>query len=215
MTHKDLGLALEKRNDLIELLRDADRGGRALWAIADHDLEIEAAAILTRRNEARVYFGAAPELRALALLPPLCEHGADERAILRAAREAVFAALAPGERGALSAAEFSARARSGRPTRRADLRALAEVARAPVSSIEGAPRGLIGSFSLAARDLEAVITRNVAGGPRVHFASAPPLRSVALLANAADTTEAAEREGRHYLRTLLHMERLASLGRAA
>ncbi|MDI1451712.1 hypothetical protein [Polyangium sp. 6x1] len=221
MTNKDPGLALGKRMDLIELLRDAERGGRVLWALADPDLEIEAVAIRTRRNDARVYFGPAPELRELALLPPHCVDGADEQVILRSAREAVFGVLGSAERVALrglgiaTAAEFVRCTRSLRPSRRADLRALAALARGPVSLIVNAPRGLLGTFTLAALDLEAVITRNTAGMPRVQFAITPPLRSVALFASAADTTDAAARDGHQYLRNLLHVERLAGLGRAA
>ena len=221
MTNKDPELALGKRMDLIDLLRDAERGGRVLWALADPDLGIEGVAIRTRRKEARVYFGPAPALRELALLPPFCADAAEEKVILRSAREAVFGVLESVERAALrglgimTASEFVTRTRSLRPNRRADLCALVALARGPVSAIASAPRGLLGTFTLAALDLEAVITRNTVGMPRVQFASTPPLRSVALFASAADTTDAAARDGHEYLRRLLHVERLAGLGRAA
>ncbi|MDI1475399.1 hypothetical protein [Polyangium sp. y55x31] len=223
MMSNDLGLLLGKRMDLIELLRGAERDGRLLWRLADPDFEIEAVAIRTRGTDARVYLGPAPELREVALLPPLCADGAEERVILRAAREAVFGALESesSERatlhrlGIVTGAEFAARTRSLRPSRRADLRALAALAPRPVSAMASAPRGWIGTFTLTALELEAVITRNTAGMPRVQFAITPPLRSVALFASAADTTEAAERDGHRYVRDLLRLERLAGLRRAA
>jgi len=225
MNNDDIDRFPWKRRDLLSQAREAARGGRCYWAFGDPTLEIEAIGMQTQRGEDRVYFGEAPELRALYLLPPLCPDGADVKTILRSARAAVFAALDPRERAQLAKTsrgritnasdDFVARARPLPPDRRADLLALLDVSSGPISQAEGAPTGMLGFFTCAAIHLEAVVTRNVAGTPRVLFTIAPPLRSLGLPVETANSTPDALNEGALIVRALVTIERLTNMRRAA
>lgn len=171
----DLDLHFWRRVDLCLLARDAGRGARALWAAEDRELELEALALVTRRGDPRLYFGAAPELRTAAVMPSWPSDRLD-----RPAREAVFSALDESERRGFDVHAFASRARPLPPVRRADLLALYTTAQAEASLLRDAPPALVCAFTLRALDIEAVCVRNAAGAAVVRFAHCPPLRWVSL-----------------------------------
>jgi len=210
--NSNIGRVPWRRSDLARLASHAAQQRRLLWTAADRDLEVEVVAVRGIDGDAKVYFGAAEELRTIALVPPLCPAGVNDAGLRLAARTGVLQALAPDQLATLrhvargpksdSVGDFVAMALPEPPSLRADLAALYTAIEAEGGQLCASLPTLVCAFRVPELDLEAVCFRNAAEVPLVRFGTCPPSRSHFLPDIARDNP----REGVQLLRALLLTE---------